>query len=174
MIGLQESQRRLLIGLLVAAMVVGATAVGSRIASLSAASHPTLTHAVQRLGDKALVTFRLAGVGGRVDETTFPAAALGVSRLTPEQLLGEMPGWRMRVAPGHVTLTPKPGGKPIYIGILQGQVALFFGSPRYGWVDQMTGLRASALQASDLSRIASGVAVRSVGAAWQMLEGLGG
>jgi hypothetical protein len=174
MIGLQESQRRLLIGLLVAAMVVGAAAVGSRIASLSAASKPTLTHAVQRLGDKALVTFRLSGVAGTVDETTFPAQALGISRLTPAQLLSEMPGWKMSVAPGHVTLTPAATGKPMYIGILQGQVAIFFGPPRYGWVDQMTGLRASALQASDLSRLTKGVAVKSVGAAWQMLEGLGG
>jgi hypothetical protein len=97
-----------------------------------------------------------------------------VSRLTPQQLLGEMPGWKMQVAADHVTLLPKAGAKPLYLGIVQGQVALFFGSPRYGWVDQMTGLRAAALRPRDLRRLQAGVPVQSVGAAWQMLEGLGG
>lgn len=174
MIGLQESQRRLLIGLLVAAMVVGAAAVSSRLASRAVASHPALTHAAARLGENSLITFRVEGLGGRVDETTFPAGALGVSHLTARQLLVEVPGWSMRTAGGHVTLSPKSGGKPLYIGIYQGQVAVFFGPPRYGWVDQMTGLRASALQPPDLQRLLAGVPVDSVGAAWQMLEGLGG
>ncbi|MDA8343968.1 MAG: hypothetical protein M0Z66_00650 [Thermaerobacter sp.] len=171
---MQESQRRLLIGLLVAAIVVGAAAVGSRLASQAAATHPALTRAAQRLGSKAMVTFRVEGLGGRVDETTFPAVVLGVSRLTAEQLLSEMPGWTMKTAGGHVTLLPKSGADPLYLGVVQGQVALFFGPPRYGWVDQMTGLRASALRPADLARLTAGVPVESVGAAWQMLEGLGG
>lgn len=169
-----ESQRRLLIGLLVAAMVVGAAAVGTRILSQPQAARTTLTHAAQRLGPTDQVTFRLAGLGSRVDETTFPAQALGVARLTAEQLLQEVPGWSMHVAPGRVTLTPKPGGKPLYLGIVHGQVAVFFGPPRYGWVDQMTGLRSSALRPADLSRLTAGVPVGGIGQAWQMLEGLGG
>lgn len=171
---MQESQRRLLIGLLVAALIVGAAAVGSRLASQSQSTRATLTQTQKPLGERMLVTFRVQEAGGRVDETTFAAAELGVSRLTAQQLLGEIPGWSMRSTKGHITLTPKSGAKPLYLGIVQGQVALFFGPPRYGWVDQMTGLRASMLQPADLQRLTAGVPVQSVGAAWQLLEGLGG
>lgn len=171
---MQENQRRLLTGLLVAAVVVGASAVGSRLISQQSSAHSALVRAGLRLGDAAAITFQLPGRAGRIDSSRFTAQSLGVAQLTPAQLASELPGWDVQVVPRGVALTPRQGGKPLYLGILQGQVAIFFGPPRLGWVDQLTGLRSDGLRARDLERLQQGIAVGGVDQAWQLLEGLGG
>ena len=169
---LQESQRRLLTGLLVAVVVLGGAAVASRLMSQGGA-RTTLGRTGQVFGAKARVVFRIPEVGGRVDSSSFTAQELGVQRLTPQQLQSQLPGWTLQAAGTPTTFVPAKNGNPLYVGIAQGQVAIFFGPPRYGWVDQLTGIKSSALGTSDQQRLSRGVPVQSVGAAWQMLEGLG-
>lgn len=167
---MQEAQRRLLIGLLIAAVAVGAAAAATRLASLGKLANAT-AHAAARLGSTP-VTFVVPEQGGRVNQSTFTARSLGVSALTAEQLAQEAPGWHLSSAGKGVRLTPVRGARPLYIGQLHGQVAIFFGPPRYGWLDQMTGIAVGGLRPQDAQRIAAGVPVANVGAAWQMLEGL--
>ena len=170
---MQESQRRLLTGLIIAVVVLGGAAVASRIMS-QPDTRAALGRTGQALGAKARVTFRIPEAGGRVDTSSFTAKELGVSRLTPQQLQSQLPGWTLRGGTAGTTFVPAKKGYPLYVGLLQGQVAIFFGPPRYGWVDQLTGFKSSALGTSDRQRLTRGVPVQSVGAAWQMLEGLGG
>lgn len=167
---MQEAQRRLLIGLLVAAVVVGAAAVSTRIASEGrTASAKGKIEA--KLGG-APVTFVVPEPGGRIDETTFTARALGVSELTARELAQEAPGWAVRTEAKGVRLSPRRGARPLYIGELHGMVAIFFGPPRYGWLDQVTGIAVDTLRPQDAQRIAAGVPAANVDGAWQMLESL--
>lgn len=170
---MHENQRRLLTGLLVAAVAIAAAAVGSRVVG-RAGSRSAVSHVVTRLGDAAPVSFRVLEQSGRVDTTTFRAQSLGIAHWTVSQLSSQLPGWSIEVKAGAVTLTAKKDAKPLYVGILQGHVAIFFGPPRYGWVDRLTGLRAQSIGAQDLARLESGIPVANVGQAWQLLEGLGG
>lgn len=170
---MHETQRRLLTGLLVAVVVLGGAAVASRIMSQNG-SRATLGGTGKPLGARGRVVFRLSEAGGRVDSTSFSAQALGVARLTPMQLQGQLPGWTLASQASGVTFAPAKSGSPLYVGLDHGQVAIFFGPPRYGWIDQLTGIKASALGSQDSQRLQRGVGVRSVDAAWQMLEGLGG
>lgn len=167
---MQEAQRRLLIGLLVAAVVVGAAAVGTRIASEGRVA--TAKGKVEAKLGGAPVTFVVPEPGGRVDETTFTARALGVSELTASQLAQEAPGWAVQPEGKGVRLSPRRGAHPLYIGEVHGMVAIFFGPPRYGWLDQVTGIAVDTLRPQDGQRIARGVSVTNVDAAWQMLESL--
>ncbi len=169
---MQESQRRLLTGLLVAVVVLGGAAAASRIMSQNGA-RTALGRTGQAFGAKARVAFRIPESGSRVDTSSFTAQELGVQHLTPQQLHSQLPGWTMTSGGAGTTFVPAKKGYPLYVGLLQGQVAIFFGPPRYGWVDQLTGLKASALGSQDQQRLSRGVPVQSVGAAWQMLEGLG-
>ena len=168
-----EHQRRLLTGLLVAVVVLGGAAVASRMMSQPPA-RATLGRAGHPFGASERIAFRVAEVGGRLDTSSFTAQELGVAHLTPQQLQAQLPGWAMRTGTAGTTFVPARKGYPLYVGLLQGQVAIFFGPPRYGWVDQLTGIKATALGARDRQSLTRGVPVQSVGAAWQMLEGLGG
>lgn len=167
---MQEAQRRLLVGLLVAAVAVGAAAVATRLASEGRLTGVT-AHAAARLG-RAPITFVVPEPGGRVDETTFEAQSLGVSDLTPQQLAQEVPGWSMRREGKGLRLWPRKGARPLYIGQVHDVVAIFFGPPRYGWIDQMTGISVNSLRPQDAQRIAAGVPVANAAQGWQMLEGL--
>lgn len=168
---MHETQRRLLTGLLVAVVVLGGAAVASRIMSQNGSS-ATLGGTGKALGARGRVVFRLSEAGGRVDSTSFTAQALGVARLTPAQLAAQLPGWTLASQASGVTFARAKGGFPLYVGLDHGQVAIFFGPPRYGWLDQMTGIAVGGLRPQDAQRIATGVPVANVGAAWQMLEGL--
>jgi len=171
---LQRTQQRLLIGLLAAVLVLGGAAAASRLmGGPLAQSALGATHGA--LGSGARIAFRTVEPGGRVDTASFTAKALGVEHLTPAQLRGQLPGWTMRGSSASgVTFAPAKGGRPLYVGMAQGQVAIFFGPPRYGWIDQLTGIKAGTLAPQDASRLERGVGVASLGAAWQMLAGLSG
>jgi hypothetical protein len=170
---MQESQRRLLTGLLVAVVVLGGAAVASRFMNQTSA-RVTMGKVGQTFGRAGRIAFRMSEIGGRVDTSSFTAQELGVERLTPAQLSAQLPGWTLVKGAAGTTFVPAKGGYPLYVGLLQGQVAVFFGPPRYGWVDQLTGLKASALGSQDVQRLSRGVPVQSVADAWQMLEGLSG
>ena len=170
---MQEHQRRLLTGLLVAVVVLGGAAVATRIMNQSRVS-ATLGRPGRPFGASQRIAFRIGEVGGRVDTSSFTAQELGVEHLTPQQLEAQLPGWTLRAGTSGTTFVPAKKGYPLFVGLLQGQVAIFFGPPRYGWVDQLTGIKASTLGSRDRQSLSRGVPVQSVGAAWQMLEGLGG
>lgn len=169
---MQESQRRLLTGLLIAVVVLGGAAVASRVMS-QAGARATLGRSTHRFAASERIAFQVGEAGGRVDTSSFTARELGVTHLTPQQLAGQLPGWKL-AGRSATTFVPAKKGSPLYVGVLQGQVAVFFGPPRYGWVDQLTGLKVSALGSQDRGRLQRGVGVANLGAAWQMLEGLGG
>lgn len=170
---MQENQRRLLTGLLIAVVVLGGAAMASRIMS-QAGARATLGRTGHAFAARERITFRIPEAGGRVDTSSFTAQELGVTHLTPQQLQSQMPGWTLRSGSSGTIFVPAKKSHPLFVGLLQGQVAIFFGPPRYGWVDQLTGIKASALGSQDRGRLMRGVPVQSVGAAWQMLEGLGG
>jgi len=134
------------------------------------ASHPQTAV----LGKGTEIFFRVAG-GGRIDMTGMEAASLGMGGKSLADLLKAYPAWRVREATAdEVVLVPRQGSDPISLGIRNGFVAVFLGSPKTGILNEVTGISAASLMTEDRHRLEKGVGVKNLTDAWLLLEGLAG
>lgn len=123
----------------------------------------------------AEVYFRLPGEGGRIDMIGMQARSLGAAGRPLSDLLSAFPAWKVREATaGEVVLGPRRGSDPVFLGIKNGVVAIYFGSPKDGIVQEITGIPADTLMNEDQKRLEKGVGVKNLAGAWRLLEGLQG
>lgn len=128
-----------------------------------------------RLSGATEVYFRVPGPQGRMDVVGVTARSLGLAGKSSAALRKAFPDWTVETAtPGGVSLVPRKGGDPIYLGLRSGYVTIFLGQPQRGLVDEITGIPADQLMAQDRQRLARGIGVKSLTDAWTLLEGLSG
>lgn len=128
-----------------------------------------------RLTPAAEVEFWLATGPGQAEVTTESAVEAGTEGLGIEGIRNLYPGWRVvSFTADRLILrqdVPELNG-PLYLGLKNGQVAIFSGEPGHGRVWQLTGIRADWLLPTDRERLSRGLPVPNLKAAWQNLEGL--
>lgn len=128
-----------------------------------------------RLARTTEIYFRVPGPKGRLDIVGVTAGSLKLGGRDVAALARAFPDWRVETATeGGVSLTPRPGHTPLYLGLEAGYVTIFLGRPQAGLVDEITGIPAAGLMAQDQARLGKGVGVKSLGDAWTLLEGLAG
>lgn len=158
----------------IVAVVSAVGFAGYRYLKQATPAKGSLTQPV-RLSRTTEVYFRVPGPKDRMDIVGVRASALGLAGKSSSALGRAFPDWAIETAtPNGVSLVPRKGHDPIYLGLESGYVTIFLGRPQRGLVDEITGIPAAGLMAQDRERLTQGVGVKSLTDAWTLLEGLSG